>query len=170
MSDTLLLNQDGQPVSVLPLSTLTWQEAIKYLCLDRVTVLEWYDDWIVSSPTWETRVPAVMMAKEFVRRSRRPRFSRHNIYLRDQFTCQYCGVQFQKHLLTLDHVKPASKGGAASWENLVAACQPCNHQKADQTRGWKPINQPYQPTYYQLAANRKHIPFEIKHPSWRDYL
>ncbi len=52
--DTLVLNKDAQPISILPLSAIGWQEAIKYMWLDRVHVLEWYDDWIVRSPTWET--------------------------------------------------------------------------------------------------------------------
>ena len=59
MADTLVLNADAKPYSILPLSTISWQESIKYLILDRVTVLEWYDDWVVSSPSWETAVPAV---------------------------------------------------------------------------------------------------------------
>ena len=61
--DTLMLNKDAAPISVLPLSAVRWQEAIKYMWMDRVTVLEWYDDWVVSSPSWETKVPAVMMLK-----------------------------------------------------------------------------------------------------------
>ena len=62
MSDTLVLNADGQPYSVLPLSTISWQESIKYLILEKVHVLEWYDEWMVSSPSWETKVPAVVTA------------------------------------------------------------------------------------------------------------
>ena len=76
MSDTLLLNSDAQPVSYLPLSAVQWKEAITYLWLDKVTVLEWYDDWIVRSATWETRVPAVMMLRDYQRRRRQPRFSK----------------------------------------------------------------------------------------------
>lgn len=169
MADTLLLNSDGQPVSLLPLSAITWQEAIKYMCLDRVTVLEWYDDWIVSSPSWETRVPAVIMVKEYVRSKRFPRFSRYNVYLRDRYQCQYCGDQFGAADLTMDHVIPVSKGGATSWDNIVSACQPCNHEKANK-RGWKPLNIPRQPTYYELAQKRKDLSFEFKHPSWKVYL
>ena len=64
MAHTLLLNADAQPVSYLPLSIIKWKEAITYLWLDKVTVLEWYDDWMVHSASWETRVPAVIMLKE----------------------------------------------------------------------------------------------------------
>ena len=68
MADTLVLNADGLPVSYLPLSTVQWKEAVTYLWLDKVTVLDWYDDWIVRSASWETRVPAVIMMKEMMRR------------------------------------------------------------------------------------------------------
>jgi 5-methylcytosine-specific restriction endonuclease McrA len=83
MSDVLVLNADAQPVSYLPLSAIQWKEAITYMCLDKVTVLDWYDDWVVRSAHWETRVPAVIMLKEMMRRRRRPRFSKTNLYIRD---------------------------------------------------------------------------------------
>ena len=52
MSDVLVLNADAQPVSYLPLSAIQWKEAITYMCLDKVTVLDWYDDWVVRSAHW----------------------------------------------------------------------------------------------------------------------
>src|SRR5210317_1468586 len=104
MADTLVLNADGQPVSLLPPSTIQWKEAITYIWLDKVHVLEWYDDWVVSSTSWETRVPAVIMLKDMMRRKKMPRFSRYNLYLRDMFTCQFCSKPFTQSQLTLDHV------------------------------------------------------------------
>lgn len=169
MSDTLVLNADGQPVSMLPPSTVQWKEAITYLWLDKVHVLEWYDDWVVSSANWETRVPAVMMLKEMQRRKRMPRFSRYNLYLRDMFTCQYCNSQFTTAQLTLDHVLPLSKGGKTTWENIVASCGPCNSRKGNSTN-MKPKREPYQPDYYELANKRKQLQFEIRHPSWTTWL
>lgn len=169
MADTLVLNADGQPVSLLPPSTIQWKEAITYLYLEKVHVLEWYDDWIVSSASWETRVPAVIMLKDMMRRKRVPRFSRYNLYLRDMFTCQFCSKQFPQSELTLDHVTPISKGGKTNWENIVTACSPCNSRKGNNER-IKPKTEPYQPTYYELANNRKKMHFEIKHPSWEAFL
>ena len=169
MSDCLVLNADGQPVSMLPPSTVQWKEAITYLWLDKVHVLEWYDDWVVSSASWETRVPAVMMLKEMQRRKRMPRFSRYNLYLRDMFTCQYCTTQFTQKELTLDHVLPLSKGGKTSWENIVASCGPCNSRKGNSTN-MKPKRMPYHPDYYELANKRKQLQFEIRHPSWSNWL
>jgi 5-methylcytosine-specific restriction endonuclease McrA len=169
MADTLVLNADGQPVSMLPPSTIQWKEAITYLWLDKVHVLEWYDDWVVSSASWETRVPAVIMLKDMMKRKRKPRFSRYNLYLRDMFTCQFCNNQFTQSQLTLDHVTPISKGGKTSWENIVAACGPCNSRKGNKTN-IKPLREPYQPDYFELANNRKKLVFDLKHPSWANWL
>ena len=67
MSDVLVLNADAQPISYLPISVIQWKEAIKYMYHDKCDILEWYDDWLVRSPSWETRVPAVIMLREYVR-------------------------------------------------------------------------------------------------------
>jgi 5-methylcytosine-specific restriction endonuclease McrA len=166
--DTLLLNKDASPISMLPLSAVSWQEAIKYMCLDRVTVLEWYDDWIVRSSSWETRVPAVMMVKDYVKQKTYPRFSKFNVTLRDRFECQYCGTDVTTKSVTMDHVYPISRGGKTCWENIVAACGPCNANKGSKLI--KPRREPYQPTYYELVNIRKELPFTIKHPSWEDYI
>jgi 5-methylcytosine-specific restriction endonuclease McrA len=146
VGQVLLLNADAQPVSYLPLSAIQWKEAITYLWLDKATVLEWYDDWMVRSESWETRVPAVMMLKDMQRRKQKPRFSKANLYIRDVYTCQYCSTPYTKANLTLDHVVPLSKGGKTSWTNIVAACKSCNGRKADKTH-MKPIRAPYAPDY-----------------------
>lgn len=169
MSDVLVLNADAQPVSYLPLSAVQWKEAITYMFLDKCDVLEWYDDWVVSSPSWETKVPAVIMLKEFQKRRRSPRFSKNNLYLRDLYTCQYCNKPFNKNHLTLDHVKPLSMGGKTNWENIVAACGPCNSRKGNKMI-MKPIRKPYKPDYYELVNKRKQLEIDARHPSWRQYL
>lgn len=58
-------------------------------------------------------------------------FTRTNVYNRDGYKCQYCGVKYSHNDLTLDHVFPQSKGGKNTFENVVAACQPCNRLKGD---------------------------------------
>jgi 5-methylcytosine-specific restriction endonuclease McrA len=169
MSDTLVLNADAQPVSYLPLSAIQWKEAITYMYLEKCEVLEWYDDWIVSSAKWETRVPAVIMLKDYMRRRRRPRFSKTNVYLRDLYTCQYCSNEFIRKDLTLDHVLPLSKGGKTNWSNIVAACMRCNTVKGNKTI-MKPKVAPYEPTYYELVNKRKQLEFSLRHPSWQQYV
>ena len=69
MSDTLILNADAQPVSLLPLSTVNWQEAIRYMVLEKARVLEWHEDWIVHSATWETRVPAILILNDYYKKN-----------------------------------------------------------------------------------------------------
>lgn len=63
----------------------------------------------------------------------RVKFNRRNIFARDGHRCQYCGKRFQADRLSLDHVMPRSRGGEATWENLVAACVACNVRKGGRT-------------------------------------
>ena len=123
----LVLNADFRPLSYYPLSLWGWQDAIKAVFLDRVNIVSHYDS-VVESPSFEMRLPSVVSLKAYVRPSRQPAFTRFNVFLRDRFTCQYCGEHEE---LTFDHVVPRSKGGATTWENVVAACSPCNLRKAD---------------------------------------
>ena len=167
--DCLILNTDGSPVSMLPLSTVTWQEAIKYMVLDKAVVLEWHDDWIVHSARWETPVPAVIMVKEYMKKKTAIRYSKANVFLRDEFTCQYCGTDVNRRSATLDHLVPSSKGGKSTWENSVCSCGPCNAMKGNKS-GFKPKKLPYKPTYWELIEKRKKMPFTFGHPSWAIYL
>ena len=169
MSDTLVLNADGLPVSLLPLSAVSWKEAILYMYHDKCDVMEWYDDWIVHSTSWETRVPAVIMLKSYLRRSTQARFSKGNVFLRDQYHCLYCGCPINNSTGTLDHVVPVSRGGRTNWENIVTACAPCNTRKANHTV-MKPAYAPYKPGYYELVRKRKQLPFNLKHTSWAQWL
>ena len=72
-------------------------------------------------------------------------FTRKNIFLRDNHTCQYCG---RSSNLTIDHVIPTSKGGTDEWENVVTCCIRCNNRKGDKLldeAGMKLMNLPYKP-------------------------
>lgn len=169
MSDTLVINADGLPVSMLPLSVVQWKEAVMYMYHDKVNVLEWYDDWMVRSPSWETRVPAVIMLKEYLHKTRKPRFSKSNLYLRDLYECAYCGTVVNKTTATLDHVIPISRGGKTTWENSVTACGPCNSRKGNRL-DIRPRYKPYAPGYYELVRKRKQFGFEVRHPSWTQWL
>jgi len=166
---TLMLNADGAPVSWLPLSVIPWEEAIKYMVLDKAAVLDFYDNWTVRSANWSTRVPAVMMLYEYEKRKTTVRFSKGNVFLRDKFCCQYCGQKVTRASATLDHVLPTSHGGKTTFENTVTACGPCNAAKGNNKK-IKPRVMPYKPNYYQLVENRKTIDWTVSHPSWKTYL
>lgn len=169
MSDTLLLNSDAQPVSWLPLSTITWQEAIKYMVLEKATVLSWHDQWMVRSARWETAVPAVMMLTEYMKPKTVVRFSKSNVFLRDMYTCQYCGVHLSKKDCTLDHVLPVSRGGKTNFENSTTACHDCNSNKGNDHK-IKPKHKPHRPDYWELVNKRKQMDVQVRHPSWTDYI
>jgi hypothetical protein len=170
MADTLLLNADGMPVGYMPLSTLTWQDAIKYMVLDKANVLAWHENWIVHSASWQTPVPSVMMLRDYMKPKNTVRFSRSNVYLRDEGRCQYCGNHVERKDATLDHVVPVSKGGKSTWENSTTACAPCNSKKSDQTKGWTPKTKPYKPDYYELVNKRKKNSFNVNHTEWLKFL
>ena len=167
--DTLVLNADGMPVSVLPLSTINWQEAIKYLVLEKADVLTWHDNWIVRSASWETQVPSVIMLREYMKAKTTLRFSRGNIYLRDEGKCLYCMKPVDRNQATLDHVHPVSKGGKTTWENCVTACGPCNAMKGDKNK-MKPRYQPYKPDYYELVNKRKKQSFHVRNEEWLQFI
>lgn len=167
---TLLLNADMQPISLLPLSTVDWQEAIRYMVLEKVRVLEWHDDWIVRSARWETRVPAVMVLKEYQKPKHTMRLSKRNVFLRDEYRCQYCDAPVTEVNATLDHVHPVSQGGKTTWENATTACKPCNYKKAAHVGRYKPKQMPYKPHFWDLVAKRKRRGYNLQHPSWAIYL
>jgi 5-methylcytosine-specific restriction endonuclease McrA len=169
MSDTLLLNADGAPVSFLPLSVINWQDAIKYMVLDKANVLAWHDNWIVRSARWETPVPSILMLREYMKPKTSIRFSKGNVFLRDNYTCAYCNAKLEKKHCTLDHVLPTSKGGKTTFENTVTACGPCNANKGNNKK-IVPKFKPHKPEFYELVNKRKQMPFQIRMPEWRDYL
>lgn len=165
----LILNADATPVSMLPLSTIGWEEAIRYLVTDKAVVLEWYEDWTVHSQRWETKVPAVMILKEFQKKKTTIRFSKQNVFLRDSYRCVYCEAELNRKTATLDHVLPSSHGGKTVWENCVTACGPCNAGKGNNKK-IVPKMKPYKPSYFQLADKRKRMKWDLQHPSWANYL
>lgn len=169
MSDTLLLNQDGRPLRMLPPSTLTWQDAVKALWLEKVVVIKNHDDWVVHSQKLVLPVPSIVMTKDYISPQVGVNFNRKMVYLRDEYTCQYCGSQFEVDDLTLDHVMPKCQGGKLEWENVVTACTSCNFMKgADLVMPMKP---PVQPNYWEMARKaRDSIQFNIRDPAWAEYI
>ena len=105
--------------------------------------------------------------------ARRPAFPRFNVFLRDRFSCQYCGDDFPTQDLTFDHVIPRSKGGRTTWINVVTACSDCNLIKGNRLpreANMHPRTRPFQPTVYQLQENGRAFPPNFLHESWRDFL
>ncbi|MFC2255041.1 HNH endonuclease [Labrys portucalensis] len=164
----LILNADFRPLRYFPLSLLSWQDALRAVFLDRVSVVAEYDA-VVRSPSTTMRLPSVVALRDYQKVERIVPFTRFNLFLRDGFTCQYCGDGFQARDLQFEHVVPRSKGGATSWENIVAACGDCNARKADRM-DMKPLRQPARPSPWELLEASRHYPHNYLHESWVDYL
>lgn len=172
MFPALVLNADYRPLSYYPLSLWPWQEAVKAIFRDTVRVISEYDR-VVRSPTAEFKLPSVLVLNEYIPSRRTPAFTRFNVFLRDEWNCQYCGDKFRTQALTFDHVIPRSKGGHTSWENIVTACQCCNTRKGDKLPkdcNMHPMHKPYEPTVYELQERGKKFPPGFLHKSWEDYL
>ena len=160
MSDTLLLNADGRPISYLPISAVHWHISVKLKYLDKVRVVEEYEDRVIRSPSFEMKLPSVLMFYDYHFFPKTPKFSRTNVYLRDLFTCQYCGCRHDTQELTLDHVVPRSKGGHLHWENVVAACRRCNQFKSNRRPeevGMQLVAAPFTPSHAEFLALINHL-------------
>ena len=166
----LILNADYRPLSYFPLSLWPWQEAIKAVYLKRVNVAAEYEE-VVRSEKLTLPLPSVIVLKNYVVPTKTVPFSRATLFLRDEFTCQYCGYKGKD--LTFDHVVPKSRGGKTRWDNVVAACQTCNLRKAAKTTsqaGFKLKKAPTKPSPEVLLNKGKKFPPSDIHKSWSDFL
>ena len=165
----LVLNADYRPLSYYPLSLWSWQDSIKSVFLDRVSIVSYYDRQI-RSPSFSMKLPSVIALKSYIRPQSNPNFTRFNVFLRDKFACQYCG---DKKDLTFDHLLPKSRGGLTDWNNVVTACSSCNVKKGGKLYkdcDLKLANKPYAPTVEDLHRNGRNFPPNFLHESWMDYL
>jgi len=115
-------------------------------------------------------LPSVISLKRYIKPATYPAFTRFNLFLRDEFTCQYCGETDE---LTFDHLIPRSKGGRTTWDNVTSACMPCNLRKGgrlpNHARMW-PRRIPTRPTTFELIEIGRRFPPNFLHESWRDFL
>ena len=165
----LVLNADYRPLSYYPLSIWSWQDSIKSVFLDRVNIVSNYDR-VISSPSSSKKLPCVIALISFIKPQSNPSFTRFNVFLRDKFSCQYCGSGQE---LTFDHLLPRSKGGQTNWDNVVTACSSCNVKKGGRLLklSGMTLNQaPFQPSTEDLHKNGKNFPPNFLHKSWMDYL
>jgi len=165
----LVLNADYRPLSYYPLSLWPWQDAIKAVYLDRVHIVAEYAETVRSQRN-QMRIPSVVVLKDYIKPQKRVAFTRFNLFLRDHFCCQYCGARGD---LTFDHVVPRASGGITSWENVVAACSPCNLRKESKSLRqsiMRLVRAPAQPTAGVLQTSGRRFPPNYLHESWVDYL
>jgi 5-methylcytosine-specific restriction endonuclease McrA len=117
------------------------------------------------------RIPKVILLLFFDRLPKKEvKFTRHNIFERDQNTCQYCGRTFDRKDLNLDHVIPRDRGGPTTWENIVCSCVACNTQKANRTpheAGMHLIRKPKRPKWRPFIQVNVGVGY---HDSWKHFL
>ncbi len=150
-----------------PLTITTTKRAICLYVTDKIEIIDSYIDQI-HSQTKTYSVPSVVKLKTFVHyNSMDVILTRRNVLQRDNHTCQYCGKTSGK--LTIDHIIPREKHGEDKWENLVAACSPCNLTKGNQTpeeAGMHLLKKPHQPNrihYFQKFVQQEQS-------GWKPYL
>lgn len=162
---TLVLDRGHQPVNVV-----SWEEAITMLFTDKADVLEEYEH-VIHSPSGTQKPAVIRLRRSFKREVKPVKFSRVNVYARDEYRCQYCGERKATEDLTYDHVLPRSRGGRTEWSNIVTCCHDCNREKKNRTpaeAGMPLLSKPVQPKAtpdLQLEFSRRSIP-----DAWRDYV
>ena len=161
----LVLNQNYEPLNVCNLP-----RAFRLLFGEKAEVIE-YDHQVIRTVRTEYRAPSVIRLQHLIRRPRpRVKLSRREVFARDRHTCQYCGRQ--SHDLTLDHIVPRYRGGTHTWENLVAACKPCNHRKGGKTleeARLRLARQPFEPRSDIYSLFTPYLGDE-RNEAWRTYL
>jgi 5-methylcytosine-specific restriction endonuclease McrA len=169
MEQTLVLN-----VTYEPLKVVDWQRAVTLWVQGKAEVVATHDRE-VRAVTFSFKLPAVVRLLRLVRQRRQHEtcvpFTRANIYLRDDFTCQYCRQRFTSEELTYDHVTPQASGGRRGWENIVTCCVDCNRRKGARTpaeAGMTLLRAPQKPkahVRFRVTVGLRQTP-----ESWRDYL
>ncbi|MBT4864848.1 MAG: HNH endonuclease [Planctomycetaceae bacterium] len=166
---TLVLNRNWQPVGVVPVTkalTKAWNDTARIVDPADYQQHTW-DNWMqipaegelfIQTRFTRLRVPEVITLTNYDRLpTNSVTFSRRNVFKRDRFTCQYCGVQPGSDELTIDHVVPRAQGGTSTWKNCVLACIACNGRKADRTpqQAKMPLrSQPERPLWRPLYSSR----------------
>ncbi|MFU8806015.1 MAG: HNH endonuclease [Bradymonadaceae bacterium] len=166
MRPALLLNASYEPLTIV-----SWKKAVTLMWLGKAEVLSEQSEK-VRSATQSFPLPSVLRLFTRVRIPRRTvQFSRHNVYRRDGYVCQYCARKYQAHDLTFDHVLPRSRGGQTTWTNIVTSCQPCNRRKCSRTPAEAKmplISQPIEPRWWPFSTGSGQIDH---HPDdWQPYL
>ena len=183
----LVLNRLWQPIH-----TCSVRRALRLVCLGHAQIVQtdgeacyqthdlmsWAEhsighlaEEVIRTVRHAFRVPKIIVLALYDRLPRKEvKFTRHNVFLRDKFTCQYCGDRFVERELNLDHVVPRDKAGKSSWENIVTSCIRCNTRKANKLAhevGMRLLRKPTIPRWRPLFGMRSEIPTD---ESWGQFL
>lgn len=125
---TLVLNSAWYPINVIG-----WRDAMAHLFDPDFMVISSYEDEVIKSAHNEYKLPAVIVTKVAPAKVRTMKFSSGRLIIRDNRTCAYCGKQFKRSDLNIDHIIPRSQGGKTAWLNCITSCFPCNSKKRNRT-------------------------------------
>jgi len=165
----LELNADFMPLNLVPLSTISWQDAFKKTYEGIAIPISFHEGEFVHTPTQTLQVPSVIVMKDYKHFNKHAKWSKFNVKLRDEFRCQYCDTRFSAKSLTVDHTYRArSHGGKFTWDNSVAACKACNNKKKNEYK-MKPIRVPYRPDYFELAQKMARYQ-GVTDDAWKPYV
>jgi 5-methylcytosine-specific restriction endonuclease McrA len=167
--ETLVLD-----TSYIPVARVHWQRAVTLLFLGKVEVVEEYESEMIRSVTFAIKVPSIVRFLRAMKSKKKAiKFSRENVYIRDNGKCQYCGRKVARPESTYDHVIPRGQDGTTVWENIVISCMACNQNKGNRTptqAGMRLLSTPARPKKLP-----DHMHFTIQWnpsmpPSWKDWL
>jgi len=151
----LALNASYEPLTIIPAC-----RAVRLVLDGKAEILEKEGGRRFRSEKRIVPCPSVIRLVRYVHVPRRFRRQVTNIFLfaRDDYSCQYCGIQKYelrgRQFLTRDHIVPLSRGGDTTWENVVTSCSPCNNRKGNRLpgeAGLKLLNKPGHPNYVHLV-------------------
>jgi 5-methylcytosine-specific restriction endonuclease McrA len=168
--------------NMYPHDIVTWQEAFVLVYFKhyqeggrkpRATILASFEEWEQNGTLWS--MPAVIrLERKHARNGRGDlRYSKSRVFLRDQHTCQYCSVRHSKEQLTQDHVKPRQQGGKTDWDNILTACKPCNHRKANRTpeqAAMRPLSKPRKPESLGSPIMARLLDMRYIPEEWKPFL
>jgi len=163
-SKCLVLNADYTPLTIISWQkALVWSIKHDYNIKIGIEIIDFYkDDFIMGTNNKKHPIPAVAKTARYFRiNNYKVKFSRKNLFIRDDYTCQYCMNKFDISSLTYDHVIPKSvwnlnAGSPTSWTNIVTACMDCNRKKRNRTP--KQANMPLQTLPFVPQKNLKYLP------------
>ena len=159
----LVLNQNYEPLNVCNM-----RRAVVLVLRGKAEVIE-SAARVIHTATSRITMPSVIRLVSMVRRPRpRVRLTRKEVFARDGWACVYCGRITRD--LTLDHVMPRHRGGPHTWENLVAACKACNHQKAGRTPQEAHMPLPKEPAPPRVGIYYPLFQYLHQQEEWRKFV
>jgi hypothetical protein len=181
--DCLVLNADYSPIGIIDWKkAMVWSFRYTHSRYSGIEIIEYYsDDYVIGANSTE-KIPAVIKTTKFFKINHHTvNFSRKNLFIRDNYTCQYCGDQLPSNQLTYDHIIPKSKWQfknqpVTSWTNIVTACFRCNSRKGNkslQQVNMQLMTNPYIPNKTTKYLHVTHQILTIRHSipkEWQLYV